>query len=1525
MSIAIFASEFLGFLELREARLLSWGFYDVSFTPKEIEAVLQNEAPAELQSAWAACIAAGWTLENLLEDMETVGLLFRPGKSAVYRTRFAEGIRLTARLRQMFNYDQWPIAPNLVSDIKLHLRPRQYPRQDQPAGDCWQALAGHCKDAPLQKELFEALSSDQAGRPYQFAGFQRRVFEHVLSHYGQPGVSGTIVCAGTGSGKTKAFYVPALLSAAVELKQRPFTKVIAIYPRNVLLADQLREAISEAEKLRPVLQKGGLRPLRFGALLGNTPRKDSFDRMKDGQPAVEVWHDWRPIGTTGFRIPFLKSPKHPGEDLVWKHADRKAGRSCLYRVGSEDPEPDVPDGVLALTREALMAEPPDVLFLSAEMLNREMGNPDWSRTFGIGQGTLAPRLLLLDEVHSYEGIQGAQIAWVLRRWRYWARAKNLHVVGLSATLKQATRHLGLVAGISQERISEFQPAENELTRESMEYNVAVKGDPASGTSLLATSIQCGMLLSRLLTPRHLLPSPETAPLKPEAFYGRKIFGFTDNLDGVNRWLSDMDDAEQSRGLARLRLHPLRRQPPPTPPPSPAQLLQMEAQGQIWELPRRLHHDLERPLLITRCSSQDPGADANADLIVATSALEVGFDDPDVGAVLQHKRPISMASFLQRKGRAGRRRGTRPWTVVILSDYGGDRWAFHQAERLFEPELESLRLAIHNPYVLRIQATYFLLDWLGRRIGGGPFDFLRRPDNYTDRQKRTIVVLEDFLKQGAEWKAFRKDYELAFGRTFEGRGDTLSPAELDALLWEAPRPLLRHVVPNLLRKLQAGWSYANPQHTGGLEDERVNHPLPGYLPKSTFSDLDLAEARLQLRYAGGRQRDEFLSISRALFESCPGRVSKRYSTGRGEFGFWHPFSERCVDGPVTASVRDLYPDRLALGVVNGVTVYQIQATQLQHRPTKVLDSSNSTWQWNSVLQAFGDGLPLPLFKGRRWDDVVQAVTAFLHRDQAGIEVLRYAGSCRYEIRRQKKDPIKGRLILQTDAPSGGQPTPEAVGFRQRVDGICITLKREHLQTQPLLGEALEQRFRADYFLYRINNSPALSDRINPFLAEWLWQTSLGMLTATAGRQKCSLADAQTHLAGVRSRAADRVLQNIFQIRGVTPTGEELEGRMSETIRALWDDPAVVAAMETLEGTLWAAPDDDYRTWVKRRYVATLAQAIRSAIVARQDEIAEDDLNVDVIWAEDGTADIYLTEMNSGGLGQIETIVHQLLQEPHLLHDGVRHFLSHCPRFDSTRTLLSVLERGTRDPADRPLPQAFEQVRLARGFAALERAKQSLRTALEQEGFLSSRPTVVSVVTRLLRPGSSRRTDELMLFVNRSWRKLERKLKLGIDARVFAYVCLQRGPLNRRMQSIFSEVSGGVPATDPQMYALLQQFLLLDCQDSCRECLDFPNPYNDFGRPSRDLARLWLGLTVPELSVDDHPADWQARAQDLLQQAANVRLCVSNARIAEVTAVLPALLAEELEVDYLLLPVSIRRIEQEGALWKITLQLKEALHA
>src|SRR5439155_20902276 len=132
--------------------------------------------------------------------------------------------------------------------------------------------------------------------------------------------------------------------------------------------------------------------------------------------------------------------------LVWRDDDRARGRTALYRSEGGVAAPDVPDGTLVLTREQLRVSPPDVLFLSLEMLNQNMGNPAWTRAFGFEPMGRKPRLLLLDEVHMYEGIPGAQGAWVLRRWRHWSGIEDLHVVGLSATLKDAPGHLAQVAG-----------------------------------------------------------------------------------------------------------------------------------------------------------------------------------------------------------------------------------------------------------------------------------------------------------------------------------------------------------------------------------------------------------------------------------------------------------------------------------------------------------------------------------------------------------------------------------------------------------------------------------------------------------------------------------------------------------------------------------------------------------------------------------------------------------------------------------------------------------------------------------------------------------------------------------------------------------------------------------------------------------------------------------------------------------------------------------------------------------------------
>jgi hypothetical protein len=1518
MPVDVFYDELLTFLEGREARLLSWGFYDVSFRTAEVEVGIAAEAPASLRSLWESRHRLGESLAQHFGLMTDAGLLHRVEDGGDrFRTRFAEGVRLIARLRQMFRANQWATAPTLVADVKLHLKPRRYPRQDQPATACWSDLEPDAPRLALQRDLFHALARNRDGSPLAFAGFQRRTFFQIFRAYGRDPLSGSIVSAGTGAGKTKAFYVPALLRVAAEIDQTPFTKVLAIYPRNVLLADQLREAISEAEKLRPVLQAQGLRLIRIGALLGQTPWLSSFDQTYGRQSGATRWHGWDPtIG--GYRIPFLRSPERPALDLVWRDVDRRAGRSVLYPADGGT-TPHVEQGTLAFTRDELLREPPDILFLSAEMLNREMGNPAWERVLGLRQPPeRTPRLLLLDEVHTYEGAAGAQIAWILRRWRYWARPRTLHIVGLSATLRQAPKHLSQVAGLSVERVEQFEPLENELESEAQEYNLAVKGDAGSGANLLSTTIQCGMLLTRLLTPLRRPPAPPSQALRPEDFYGSKVFGFTDNIDVINRWLSDMIDAERNRQLAVLRLHPQHRNPPVLLPQT--QLRQMDAAGQIWELPRRLGHDLTRPLGLGRCSSQDPGLDADKELTIATSALEVGFDDPDVGAMLQHKSPISLASFVQRKGRAGRRRGTRPWAVVVLADYGRDRWDFQQVERLFEPQIEELRLPSANPYVLRIQACYFLLDWLGRRLGSvgrdGPFAYLRRATTPAFHQ-RAARVLGELLSRGPAWHDFRRQLGRCLRAPLDALGRRLSDAEIESILWEAPRPLLREVVPTLLRKLEAGWTFADPRLEAQVEDSAYRQPLPDFLPRASFADLDVSEVAIRL--PGAEARDEFLTVGHAMYETCPGRVSKRFAMRPGERGYWHPFSPNLIGGEARASVHELFPDSLALGEISGLRAYQPQRASIVPRDPTVRDSSYASWEWESFFRAEGPGRTLPLPGASAWGDVFASVEAFLHQDCGSIEVTRLARGCRYEIIPDQGQPRRGRLRLVRSDDRG--EVPEAVGFRQTVDGLRIRLRPEHLGSLPPLPAEVFARFLPDYYLHLLQESPLLQERAGAFRIEWLWQTSLAMLTATALRHRCTLPDAQQRLDNVRSAAADKVLRTIFRSRGIDPNGVVLVGRQQREIRGLWDDPDVRAEMARCEEVLWRDPDDAFRHWVRGRYVATLAHALRSAVASRRDDIAEDDLSADVAWEGPDEAVIYVTEQSSGGLGQVEQIWERLVQEPSQLFEGLEYALSHCPRCENTAHILGVVAHSRA----RRLARAFQEVRRARDMTSMEASRERLRRALRRSGFSADRAHVVSLLVRVLRPGSSVQTDTLLHGLNRMWRRVEHTLGLSVDLRVFAYHCVEHRRVRTRLRDTLRMVGPGQRSSRPQLYALVQQMLLLDCQDSCPECLDQPNKYARPFKPSRALARHFIGFGGTDLLVEDPSSDWITSVRAALRQQGALRLRVTATARLDVVARLPEIIAEEIEVDYLFLPVRLRRVDRLGTDWLITLDLKDGIHA
>ena len=167
----------------------------------------------------------------------------------------------------------------------------------------------------------------------------------------------TLVTTGTGSGKSEAFLIPVIDHAiwARGRGQRGI-KALLLYPMNALVTDQQH---------------------RIAALLAD--------------PAVSA------AGVTGG---------------VWIGDD-----------GSVSPHREMSDKHLITDTNELLANPPDILLTNYKMLDRLLTNAKYTRLWAANtrpqnaEGNWEQPLtyLVLDELHSYDGAQGTDVAMLLRR------------------------------------------------------------------------------------------------------------------------------------------------------------------------------------------------------------------------------------------------------------------------------------------------------------------------------------------------------------------------------------------------------------------------------------------------------------------------------------------------------------------------------------------------------------------------------------------------------------------------------------------------------------------------------------------------------------------------------------------------------------------------------------------------------------------------------------------------------------------------------------------------------------------------------------------------------------------------------------------------------------------------------------------------------------------------------------------------------------------------------------------------------
>ncbi|MER8778813.1 DEAD/DEAH box helicase [Mesorhizobium sp. M0977] len=308
MPLSVQALAFLDRIEAIEMRSLEWGFTDGSLSEDEAYA-LGDTVVVDAPAGWADG-------QDLVEELIEARLVFEmPDMGGVVRirSRFGEMMRLLAANRQLFPNRPWQGAPSLVADFRVDRRPRRFPRRDRAPSVILQDNPDIIGTSPLRRDLWQSLTARSSLR---FSAFQERAAVRLSSATDD---GGTIVTAGTGSGKTIAFYLPGMIRIGEAIDASYWVKAIAIYPRIELLKDQFAEAFRMARVIDAPLRAHGRRSLMIGALFGATPRRASRQELND--------RNWQRRGQD-FVCPWMRCPSCDGE-LFWRGTDIDSGTEQL--------------------------------------------------------------------------------------------------------------------------------------------------------------------------------------------------------------------------------------------------------------------------------------------------------------------------------------------------------------------------------------------------------------------------------------------------------------------------------------------------------------------------------------------------------------------------------------------------------------------------------------------------------------------------------------------------------------------------------------------------------------------------------------------------------------------------------------------------------------------------------------------------------------------------------------------------------------------------------------------------------------------------------------------------------------------------------------------------------------------------------------------------------------------------------------------------------------------------------------------
>lgn len=391
------------------------------------------------------------------------------------------------------------LAQDTITELKAFVRAMLYSRQSETAEKIAELLF---EEDNLVKGPFMELSL-----PFQSSGNEPWPLPHIpplpfepyrhqmaafqrLKNTADHTPENTLITTGTGSGKSECFILP-ILDYVVSCKkqgQAAGVKAVILYPMNALIEDQGERLCKLANQLNTDLGLSGDRAIRIGRYTGS-----------------------------------------PGKTAA---------------MNPQKPQQIIDD------RNALCKTPPDVLLTNYRMLDFMLFRPEEQRFWGEAT-TACFRYLVLDELHTFDGAQGADVASLIRRLRLKLNVPTTYV-GTSATVANegpSTKATSpLQANKGPKKANKDPKAGPELL---CEFAGTLFGSPFPLDSVIAETRQTA---EELLRTDPKLPIPKGPTERPCTLLKEGEAGYKDYLtDLCHHWQAPEDPVERGQWLLA---HPL---------------------------------------------------------------------------------------------------------------------------------------------------------------------------------------------------------------------------------------------------------------------------------------------------------------------------------------------------------------------------------------------------------------------------------------------------------------------------------------------------------------------------------------------------------------------------------------------------------------------------------------------------------------------------------------------------------------------------------------------------------------------------------------------------------------------------------------------------------------------------------------------------------------------------------------------------------------------------------------------------------